>query len=307
MDKNPEKRARLEERKGFSLGNPPDPDKHFYIDNEDDVRSVLYNISKGNFYLIRGPPAAGKSTLAQAIRRHAPYSKRGPLGKRSFVLVSGNDMKAMHNNSELCQEFVDQLNDEANLNGALPKCINFRKALKFLHENNVVMVMDEAHVIFKKMYEILKSNSATAIFFTTTPEEVVITKGRTLITAASPPGIASKFYWSGGIKESGIERALQQTEVRLTLEAIRALVQISGVHRGIFNRLCFWVLDRQRAAAGRKVFFCFQHRHHTATNTNGNLNMLTPRHDDTTSTSTTSDTHTRAHTYRHNHHHHTRP
>ena len=221
------------------------------------MHSILNEITVGNFYLIRGPPASGKSTVAEAIRRHAPYSKRGPSDNRSFVLISGTPMQDI-DKDQIRAEFLEQLNDEANLDGALPGNSTFKQMIKFLNAHKVVLVIDEAHVVFEKCYELLKySTPPTAIFFTTTPEEVGNIKGERRIKRPSPTGMAAKFYWSGGIKESDIEGALQQTEVRLELEAIRALVQISGVHRGIFNRLCDWVLGRQRAPAGPKVFFAF--------------------------------------------------
>lgn len=133
MDENPEKRARLEKPKGFSLGHPPDPDKHFYIDSEDDVRSILNEITVGNFYLIRGPPASGKSTVAEAIRRHAPYSKRGSSGNLSFVLLSGTPMQDMDDKDQIRAKFLEQLNDETNLGGALPVDSTFKQMNKFLN------------------------------------------------------------------------------------------------------------------------------------------------------------------------------
>ena len=320
MDANPEKRARFAEPKGFSLGHPPDPDKHFYIDSEDDVRSILEQITVGNSYLIRGPPASGKSTLAQAIRRYAPFSKQHSSDNQSFVLVMGTRMQDMNQKGEILAEFIEQLNDELNLDGALAAGITITNALKFLWQHKVVLVIDEAHVVFEKMYsQYLKDSQTTAIFFTTTPEEVGNIKGAMRIRRPSPPGMAAKFYWSGGIQESVIETALQQTEVKLELEAIRALVQISGVHRGIFNRLCVWVLWRQRAAAVPKVFFAFiivttyRYNYHYKTSSaktpvaphpHSHTPRLIPRHQ---YQNHQRHTHTRARTYTYNYHHHTRP
>ena len=286
-DENPEKRTRVEKPlslvKTFALENPPVPTKNFYIDIAADVDAIISKIKLTNTYLIRGPPAAGKTTVARAIRDHAPFSKRGSCGDISYVLIHGHRLvKGLEDDSSIASRLISLLNHDANLGGALSNNMTISDVLDWLASESVVLIADEAHFIFAKLYNsYIKDSDITALFFTTTPEMVGKNVDLRPLTP-SPSGISKKFYWSGGLDEEQIVIALRQTKVKLKLEAIRALIQISGVHRGVLARLLDWVEEKQSNTAGPKVFLRQQHRRHQ-------------RH-----------THTRARVNRHNHYLHTR-
>ena len=76
----------------FSMGQPPDPNKHFYIACEDDVNKIHEATNDHDLVLIRGPPASGKSTIADAMRRKYPFNLNncGEENQRSYVLLPGH-------------------------------------------------------------------------------------------------------------------------------------------------------------------------------------------------------------------------
>ena len=75
--------------KHFALGTPPNPDKNFYISIDNQVDTLLAQTHDHDLVLIRGPPACGKSTVAEAIIRRFSYCTPDAVGvtnDRSFSL-----------------------------------------------------------------------------------------------------------------------------------------------------------------------------------------------------------------------------
>ncbi len=239
-----EKRAISDNRKTkcFALGHPPDPDKDFYIPNAADVEYIATKIiQNGNKYLVRGPPACGKTTLALALCRRYPYTNRDDVP--SFVLIRGEDLKAPNNEEEAVKcKFVAQLKTATNQDLDTDE---LKPAFSWLNVRNVVVVVDEAQIVFQKLYSQFKNSDATALFFTTTPELAITSKTFEDYWLHSPSELAAKYYWSGRINNSEVVKALKQTNARLGPKAVEALVQISGEHRGVFVRLCDWVRQHQ--------------------------------------------------------------
>ena len=87
----------------------------------------------------------------------------------------------------------------------------------------------------------------TGLFFTTTSEAL---KGK--IIQHSPPEMSKRFFFFGRFDAHAIEEQLRKTRVDMSQDAISALVQISGVHRGVFVRLCQWV-EKQQKNSPQKV------------------------------------------------------
>jgi hypothetical protein len=128
----------------------------------------------------------------------------------------------------------------------------------WLVAHNVVVIVDEAHIIFNTkdddvfdfVYTNFLKHSAglTALFFGTTSERVTSTGG----ICHSPPEMSKKFFWSGKFEVSDdLATELQDSGALLSAAAVAALAHISGLHRGIFARLGDWVEETQRA-----VRFC---------------------------------------------------
>ena len=61
----------------------------------------------------------------------------------------------------------------------------------------------------------------------------------------SPPELSKKFFFFGEFSAEDVQEELRQTRSKLSVNAIRALIQISGIHRGVFVRLCEWVKTTQ--------------------------------------------------------------
>ena len=134
--------------KTFSLGSPPNPNEHFYIDTVTDVDDLIGSTENQDLILIRGPPASGKSTLAEAVRRRFPYSKGGDNNKRSFVLVPGQHLNYEDADS-MGREIIRILNSEDNLDGDLPDVPNLESAFTWMIRRNIAVIVDEAHMIFR--------------------------------------------------------------------------------------------------------------------------------------------------------------
>ena len=200
----------------------------------------------GNKYLVRGPPACGKTTLAQALCRQYSYTKRGDDDNPSFVLIRGENLKApdgVDNEEEAIKGlFIKELKMATNEDLVADE---LKLAFDWLIKRNVVMVIDEAQIVFQKIYSEFKNSCATAIFFTTTPEVAVANKSFEQ-WLHSPSELAAKYYWSGDRIDNGeVVRALEQTNARLKPKAVEALLEISGMHRGVFVRLFDWVRQHQ--------------------------------------------------------------
>ena len=244
---SPQQEKRNRKTKCFALGHPPDPKNHFYIPSAADVEYIVKNMTKtSNQYLVRGPPACGKTTLAEALCRRYPYTKRGDDCsddcEPSFVLIHGENLEDAKEPITFIEELKTATHGDLDAD-------KFKPAFNWLNKRNVIMVIDEAQIVFKNFFSKFKNSGATAIFFTTTPEAAmanqVANEDSEIVWQYSPSEIAKKFYWSGGIDDTEVVEALKQTNARLEPKAVQALVQISGVHRGVFVRLCDWVEQHQ--------------------------------------------------------------
>ena len=176
-----EKRNRKQKRKCFALGGPPDPETHFYITNAADVEYIVKNmINTSNTYLVRGPPACGKTTLAEALRRRYPYTKRGDHCsddcEPSFVLIHAKAFIYAKEIRVFTRKFINELKTATNcdLDAGDFDADGFKPAFQWLNERNVVMVIDEAQIVFQNFFSTFKDSGATAIFFTTTPEAAIV-------------------------------------------------------------------------------------------------------------------------------------
>ena len=221
--------------------------------------------------LVHGPPACGKSTLAIAIRRKYPYTKERARNKeRSYVYVAAHDLERAIQTSTFDQELIKYLNREDNLNGDLEKDLTPSTALAWLAERNIAVIIDEAHVFFdtekmpthKYIYTAFLKNGApnfTALFFTSssgTISTIVLSDSSSQIGATpaaaskdshSPSQMNSKWFWSGEFDTKNVITALKTTNVKLSPSATEAVVQISGLNRGVCTCLFRWVSTKQKA------------------------------------------------------------
>ena len=200
-------------------------------------------------YLIRGPPACGKTTLAQSICSSYPYhGKDGDaIPAQSFVYISGKGLQDTRNgDTDPRLSLVDFIERKAKGEFRTHGTTTFVKCndmIEWLKKRSVGLIIDEAHLVLRQniFTSLFKDSQVTVIYFTTSDEQNV--EGKLTHTLS---GLAKTFYWSGGINTEKVVEALEQTTVRLTPAAVRALIQISGVHRGIFVVLCHWVQKKQQ-------------------------------------------------------------
>ena len=235
----------------FSLGQPPVPGEQFYIETAADVEKFHKETNDQDLVLVRGPPGCGKSTVAEAICRLYPCSNFNEHEQRSYVFLPAQHLEDQ-------AKIIKQLNKEENLDGILPPD-DLHAAIEWLIRHNIAVVVDEAHCIFetsndpkrKAIYSAFLKHDKhlTGLFFTTSSEAVTEKN----VVQHSPPEMSKKFFWIGQIDAGEIKAELERSPVNLSTDAARALIQISGVNRGIFVRLCTWVEKKQMNEP--KVFF----------------------------------------------------
>lgn len=238
--------------KAFCLSQPPDPQSHFYISTDSDIAELISHLNPQDLVLVRGPPSTGKSTIAEAICRRHPYDKKSK--ERSFVFLGAQALEEVlmtKDSNKITTKIISILNDKSNLDDALEDVKDLTAAFSWLIQNNVAVVVDEAHMIFntasdEKLKYICSAflkhpQKMTAVFFSTT-SETVATSGH---LSHSPGDISKKFFWAGQFEVEGLEEQLKDAGVRLSIAAITALAHISGLHRGVFVRLCEWVEKQQ--------------------------------------------------------------
>jgi hypothetical protein len=279
--------------KTICLAQPPNPETNFYISTDTDVEDLLKHINKKDLALVRGPPATGKTTLAQAICRLHPYDTKDE-SKMSCLFLSAQDLEDVltpqgeskskeqrqeqgqaeqgqeqepHDSKsekkgddaknllkQVQEKIIRLLNSKNNLNGALKgdDAKDLTAAFSWLIKHNVAIVADEAHIIFNTASDDnLKSvcssflkhgDSLTAVFFSTT-SETVGTQGQ---LSHSPAELSKRFFWAGQfVVDENLEAGLKAAGVLLSKSAAIALANISGLHRGVFAKLCHWVEQLQ--------------------------------------------------------------
>jgi hypothetical protein len=254
--------------KTFALGRTPKPNKDFYISTVKDVERVHQEATDGSTILVRGPPATGKSTLAEALRDTHPCTKESmQQKKRSYVYIAAQHLGTSvsgANATVVNDKLKELLNEESNLNGELPSSDtpvlkDTHAVLKWLADRNVALAVDEAHLIFETQYDphlkslysaFLKHDSQpTVLFFTTTSESV---RPETGTIQHSPAEIGKKFFWPGKFEVADVVAALEFSPIQLDDKAAEALAHVSGLHRGIFVRLGKWVQDIQEQRPDRE-------------------------------------------------------
>ena len=133
------------------------PEEEFYIEIGKDVAFVRALRGRA---LIIAPKATGKSTLAYAVRRAAPWWSRLDGCERTHVLLESLELQKRALSATtggtveagmVVKEIHRLLNSEANLNGALDgvPTTDIHAIVAFLAANNVALLVDDAHIIFR--------------------------------------------------------------------------------------------------------------------------------------------------------------
>ena len=248
------------EPKTFALGNWADPEKNFYIPTAAYVEELHTETETQNLVFVRGPPASGKSTLAHAIHTRYDYLKRRDRTQRSYIFLACQSLLfKLKDDAAMEKIIMKEFNAEHNLSGHFPKFDRLYDGMAWLIRENIAVIADEGHLLFREEYPSIYSaflkhdKKPTCLFFSTTSESV-----KDGYIRYSPAELSKKFFFYGSFDvDEQIESELEQTGVKLSNTAIRALVQISGRHRGVFVRLCAWIKKVQRNHEPNKVCVVF--------------------------------------------------
>ena len=99
--------------KTFEVSQPPNPERQFFLPLDRAAKTIMG--AEGQLTLYRGPPAVGKTTLAEEILRQAPAIRDGTLNSGGYLYISGKDVWDAPDSE---QSVLDQLDAKRNLNGA---------------------------------------------------------------------------------------------------------------------------------------------------------------------------------------------
>ena len=136
----------------LSLGSPPTPGQHFYIPTDTDVDRLHKETNHQDLILIRGPPAAGKSTVAEALVRKHSHSNRGDntRNQRAYIYLSGLRLEGLHDVKSVTATIATMVKE--NLGDDLPDdvCLtDIHQTMAWLTRKNIAVVFDEAHFLFE--------------------------------------------------------------------------------------------------------------------------------------------------------------
>ena len=190
-----------DEPKIFALGNWANPETDFYIPTAVHVEELHRATEPRDLVLVRGPPASGKTTLAHAIRKRYNYSSRRDRNQRSYIFLAGQSLLSeCKDGVDMEEQIMVEFNAKQNLSGHLPNFDRLKDAIAWLIRENIAVIVDEAHMIFRTSEEFPSIYSAflkhddklTGLFFTTTSESV---QGDHI--QRSPSELSKTFFFSG--------------------------------------------------------------------------------------------------------------
>ena len=236
-------------------------DRFLYSDCSPHVEKLNRETKTSELVLVRGPPSSGKTTLAHAIHRQHNFLSRKDRTERSYIFLPCQTLFSKCKDAdEMEKKLMTEMNAKHNLSGHLPNFDYLAEAMSWLIHENIAVIVDEAHLVFREEFPSIYAaflkhdNKLTGLFFSTTSESV---KEGSYIQH-SPPELSKKFFFDGSFDvDEKIEFELAQTGVKLSSTATRALVQISGRHRGVFVRLCDWIETIQANHEPNKVCVVF--------------------------------------------------
>ena len=197
----------------------------------------VLNSMQGQMTFIRGAVASGKSTLASYLTRKHPDG---------FVeVLSGTYDMEWYSNIHRAA-FGEALTTENEGVAAVRAQVAVEKLIK----ENKTLVIDEAHQLFgcpEAYGKLTKSwvfgnKKIKMLLFSATASG--LSKNGTAI--ATPSEISKRYMWYPPMpKGTDLVLQLRQAQVYLNGPAIDMMVQICGMHRGIFMEAMRWVKEEQ--------------------------------------------------------------
>ena len=216
------------------LNKAADAQKHVFLslpDYDKKVGDLFYG--DHDFVFIRGGVATGKTTLAEHLGRQGKSFVKVQFTGSEEASWEKNIIRAVASSTEERGEKTDMQLDDA---------------LKRAKENDMTLILDEAHTVFssgrlsEKLFKSDASCHPKVLLVSASGEAPQLADQLTPVTATTPSEITQKFMWTPPLSyTSELKEQLGEAGVKLDEKSIEFFIQFCGGHRGIFIAAMHWV------------------------------------------------------------------
>ena len=208
------------------------PEEHVYIPLQDYGQKIEELFQGEVFLFIRGGVGIGKSTLAFHLGREYPKKFVSvPFGDGQEESWRKNIIKSVQKATQAMRKNV--------ADGDL------EEALELARNNNIVLILDEAHTIFQSQ------RLCTLLFKSTRHPKLLLLsasgEANATMSWTTPSEIKQKVFWTPPVPEplDDLINQLEEADVRLDQSSVEFFLKLCGGHRSIFIAAMKWVREEQ--------------------------------------------------------------
>eukprot|EP00035_Acanthoeca_spectabilis_P017463 m.366194 g.366194 ORF g.366194 m.366194 type:complete len:727 (-) comp16658_c2_seq29:170-2350(-) len=227
---------------------PVDPEKHVTFPMEPTIEALMakYSAEKNDVIFVRGPVGAGKSSLVLHMARTRkccvlmPVAHGEPEVRDSFVKRSIVSCAKVDNVENLDCLRLNQIEE-----GTDPTVEDCSRALLSLGEKNILLIFDEAHVLFgidPSLQYVLFKERPVSLLLVSAASETVGLRGKAALTHGE---IKDKYMWIPQAPDpNDMEKQLNDAGLCLTARTVSVVLMIVGGSRSLFMYAMRWIRDQ---------------------------------------------------------------